>query len=59
MQFVRKTSSRGKIIRLILKLTLVFIAILGIIFLLNKIEFPAPTKEIEKIISNENFKVIK
>tara|TARA_A100001011_G_scaffold185379_1_gene194123 strand:+ start:457 stop:636 length:180 start_codon:yes stop_codon:yes gene_type:complete len=59
MQFVRKTSSRGKIIRLILKLTLVFIAILGIIFLLNKIEFPAPTKEIEKIISNENFKIIK
>ncbi len=59
MQFVRKTSSRGKIIRLILKLTLIFIAILGIIFLLNKIEFPAPTKEIEKIISNENFKIIK
>ena len=59
MQFVRKTSSRGKIIRLILKLTLVFIAILGIIFLLNKIEFPAPTKEIEKIISNENFKTVK
>ena len=59
MQFVKKTSSRGKIIRLILKLTLVFIAILGIIFLLNKIEFPAPTKEIEKIISNENFKIIK
>ena len=59
MQFVRKTSSRGKIIRLILKLTLVFIAVLGIIFLLNKIDFPAPTKEIEIIISNENFKIIK
>ena len=59
MQFVRKTSSRAKIIRLILKLTLVFIAILGIIFLLNKIEFPAPTKEIEKIIPNENFKIVK
>ena len=59
MQFVRKTSSRGKIIRLILKLTLVFIAVLGIIFLLNKIEFPAPTKQIEKTISNENFKIIK
>ena len=59
MQFVKKTSSREKIIRLILKLTLVFIAILGIIFLLNKIDFPAPSKEIEKIIPNENFKIIK
>ena len=59
MQFVKKTSSRRNILGLILKLTLVFIAILGIIFLLNKIEFPTPKKEIEKIISNENFKIIK
>jgi len=28
-------------------------------FLLNKIEFPAPIKEIEKIIPNENFKIVK
>jgi len=27
--------------------------------LLNKIDFPAPKKEIEKIISNENFKIVK
>ena len=59
MQFVKKTSSRKNILGLILKLTLVFIAILGIIFLLNKIDFPAPSKEIEKIIPNENFKIIK
>ncbi len=59
MQFVKKTSSRKNILGLILKLTLVFIVILGIIFLLNRIEFPAPIKEIEKIISNENFKIIK
>ena len=31
----------------------------GIVFLINKIDFPAPKKEIEKIIPNENFKIVK
>ena len=31
----------------------------GIIFFLNKIDFPAPKKNIEKIIPNENFKIVK
>ena len=59
MQFIKKTSSSRNIIGLILKLALVLVTILGIVFLLNKIDFPAPMKEIEKIISNENFKVVK
>ena len=59
MQFIKKTSSSRNILSLIFKFALVFIVILGIIFLINKIDFPAPTKEIEKIISNENFKIIK
>ena len=59
MQFIRKTSSSRTILGLVIKLALVFIVILGVIFLLNKIDFPSPKKEIEKIISNENFKVIK
>ena len=59
MQFIKKTSSRTNILRLIFKLTLVLVAILGIVFLLNKIDFPTPKKEIEKIIPNENFKIIK
>ncbi len=59
MQFIKKTSSSRTILGLILKLALVLIVILGVIFLLNKIEFPSPKKEIEKIISNENFKIIK
>ena len=59
MQFIKKTSSRTNILGLIFKLTLVLAAILGIVFLLNKIDFPAPKKEIEKIISNENFKIVK
>ena len=59
MQFIKKTSSSRTILGLIIKLALVFIVILGVIFLLNKIDFPSPNKAIEKIISNENFKIIK
>ena len=59
MQFIKKTSSRTSILGLIIKLTLVLVTILGIVFLLNKVDFPAPKKEIEKIIPNENFKIIK
>ena len=59
MQFIKKTSSRMNIFSLIIKLIIALVAILGIVFLLNKIDFPAPKKQIEKIISNENFKVVK
>ena len=59
MQFIKKTSSSRSIIGTITKLTLATVLIFVIIFLLNKIDFPAPKKEIEKIISNENFKIVK
>ena len=59
MQFIKKTSSRRSILGLTIKLALILVIILGIVFLLNKINFPAPIKEIEKIIPNENFKIVK
>ena len=59
MQFTKKTSSSKSIIGIITKIALVSITILLVIFLLNKIDFPAPKKEIEKIITNENFKIVK
>ena len=59
MQFIKKTSSRTNILGLAIKLALVFVVIIGIVFLLNKIDFPAPKKQIEKVISNENFKIVK
>ena len=60
MQFNKNTSS-GKIniIGLIIKLIIGLVVILGLVFLINKIDFPAPKKEIEKIIPNENFKIVK
>ena len=59
MQFIKKTRSSTNILKITFKLSLILITIFGIVFLLNKIDFPAPKKEIEKIISNENFKLVK
>ena len=59
MQFIKKTSSSKSIIGFLIKLVLVLVVLLGVVFLLNKIDFPAPKKEIEKIIPNENFKIVK
>ena len=59
MQFIKKTSSRQNIINLIIKIILGIFLFVGIVFLLNKIDFPVPKKEIEKTIPNENFKIVK
>ena len=59
MQFRKNTSSSKRAMLLIIKLGLVMVLFLGAIFLLSKIDFPAPKKQIEKIISNENFKIVK
>ena len=59
MQFTRNTSSRKNVFGLIIKLSLVLVLFLGTIFVLSKVDFPAPKKEIEKIIPNENFKIVK
>ena len=59
MQLQRNTSSSKSVVGLIIKLGLVVVLILGTIFLLSKIDFPAPKKVIEKVIPNENFKTVK
>jgi len=43
------------VVKILIFLILIFIAVV----LIDKIDFPAPNKKIEKIIPNENFKVIK
>ena len=60
MQFNKNTSSgKMNIMSLAIKSILGLVVILGLIFFINKIDFPAPNKEIEKIIPNENFKIVK
>tara|TARA_B100000989_G_scaffold277368_1_gene238273 strand:+ start:24 stop:206 length:183 start_codon:yes stop_codon:yes gene_type:complete len=60
MQFSKNTS-RGKvsITGMVIKFTLGIIVALGIVFFMNSLDFPSPKKEIEIIIPNENFKIVK
>ena len=59
MQFIKKTSSSQSIVSIVTKLVLFLLVFFLIIFLLNKIDFPAPKKDIDKTIPNENFKIVK
>tara|TARA_B100000700_G_scaffold311474_1_gene393321 strand:+ start:39 stop:221 length:183 start_codon:yes stop_codon:yes gene_type:complete len=60
MQFSKNTSSgKSSLVGLVIKILIVFGVVLGIVFFLSTIDFPAPKKEIEKIIPNENFKIVK
>ena len=59
MQFTRNTSFGKSTSGLIIKLSLAAVLFFGVIFFLSKIDFPAPKKEIKKIIPNENFKIVK
>ena len=58
MQFSKNTSigtSKSFLVKTILVLTIM----IGTVVLLGKIDFPSPNKEIEKIIPNENLKIVK
>ena len=60
MQFNKNTSSgQINIIGLVIKSVVGLVIILGLVFFVSKVDFPAPKKEIEKIIPNENFKIVK
>ena len=60
MQFSKKTSSVGANTKgIIIKSILGIVLISLIVFFISTIDFPAPKKEIEKIIPNENFKTVK
>jgi len=60
MQFYKKTRSTNfNFLSLFVKLLIITAIIITAVFLLNKVNFPAPIKTIEKIIPNENIKVVK
>tara|TARA_B100000131_G_C17635774_1_gene417939 strand:- start:166 stop:351 length:186 start_codon:yes stop_codon:yes gene_type:complete len=61
MQFQRKTrvSTFSSIGKFLIKLSLIFLFIIIAVILIDKIDFPKPKKNIEKLLSNETFKVIK
>ena len=60
MQLHKKTRSGSfNILGISIKLSIVILIFFGVVFLLNKVDFPSPKKTIEKIIPNENFKIVK
>ena len=61
MQFHKKTSfgSSGNISRVVIKVTLFFVLIFVIVVLLDKVDFPSPNEKIQKVIPNENLKIVK
>ena len=61
MQFQKKTSlgKSGFAAKLIIKIAAIFLLLFLLIVLIDKISFPYPHKKIDKIISNEKFKVVK
>ena len=60
-QFQRNTSisKYNVLIKTTIKIILVFLLFFIVIVLFDKIDFPSPNKAIEKIIPNENLKVVK
>ena len=61
MEFQRKNNNSiiSKLRGPLVKLTFILIILVGFIYGLGSIDFPAPNKKIEKIIPNENFKIFK
>jgi len=61
MQFQRNTSTSksNALLKITIKVALVFLLFFIVVVLFDKIDFPSPNKKIEKIISNENLKIVK
>ena len=64
MQFQKKTSAGrvgnlSSLMKMLIKVIFLFIILSLVVVLIDKINFPYPNKKIEKIIPDENFKVVK
>ena len=61
MQFEKKTraGSISGIAKILIKFFLILLTLLILVVLADRIEFPTPIKKIEKVIPNENFKIVK
>ena len=61
MQLQKNTSisKLSGLTKILIKTALVFLVIFIVIILIDKIDFPSPNKAIEKIIPNENLKIVK
>ena len=61
MEFEKKTrigNPKG-IFGIMIKIILILLILAVSIILIDRINFPSPIKKIEKVIPNENFKIVK
>ncbi len=61
MQFEKrnKIGNPKGIFGIIIKIILILLILAVSIILIDRINFPSPIKKIEKVIPNENFKIVK
>ena len=61
MNFERKTTIGNPkgIFGIFVKILLILVVFAIVIVLIDRIDFPSPIKKIEKVIPNENIKVVK
>ena len=61
MQFEKKTTIGNPkgIFGILIKILLALVVLVIAIILIDRIDFPSPVKKIEKVIPNENFKIVK
>jgi hypothetical protein len=61
MQFEKKTTIGNPkgIFGIMIKIVLLLVILIVAIILIDRINFPSPIKKIEKVIPNENFKIVK
>ena len=61
MQFYKKTrvDRRTQLIKFSIKFMLILTLFFIIITLIDKVDFPSPKKDIQKVIPNEQFKIVK
>jgi len=55
----RQGDRSGFFIKILIKVVLIFVLLFALVIFVDKIDFPTPNKNIEKIIPNENLKIIK
>ena len=61
MQFERNTrgGSLNVFTKLAMKFMLLIVVVLIVVVLIDRIDLPSPNKKYEKVVPNENFKIVK
>ena len=61
MEFRKKSTIGpfGSSVKILIKIAFISVILLLLVVLVDKINFPYPNKNIEKIVPNENLKVVK